>query len=93
MQETRVQSLGWEDPLEKDMTIHFSFLAWKIPWTEEPRGLQLMGLQRIGQDLANKRQQQTAIFTFLSHSHIHFTTTKFTMVIYHIFFYVSLSNY
>ena len=36
MQETRVQSLGWEDPLEKGMATHFSILAWKIPWTEEP---------------------------------------------------------
>ena len=38
-QETRVQSLGWEDPLEEGMAIHFSFLAWRIPWTEEPGGL------------------------------------------------------
>ena len=40
MQETQVQSLGWEDPLEKQMTTHSSILAWKIPWTEEPGGLQ-----------------------------------------------------
>ena len=40
MQETRVQSLGWEDPLEKEMTTHSSILAWKIPWTEEPMGSQ-----------------------------------------------------
>ena len=39
MQETRVQSLGWEDPLEKEMATHSSILAWKIPWTEEPDGL------------------------------------------------------
>ena len=45
MQETLVQSLGWEDPLEKEMATHFSILAWKIPWTEEPGGLQSMGLQ------------------------------------------------
>jgi len=38
MQETQVQSLGWEDPLEKEMAIHSSILAWRIPWTEEPRG-------------------------------------------------------
>ena len=48
MQETQVQSLGWEDPLEKEMTTHSSILAWKIPWTEEPCGLQSMGLQRVG---------------------------------------------
>ena len=47
VQETRVQSLGWEDPLEKEMAIHSSTLAWKIPWTEEPGGLQSMGSQRV----------------------------------------------
>ena len=50
MQETWVQSLGQEDPLEKEMAIHSSTLAWKIPWTEEPGGLQSMGLQRVGHD-------------------------------------------
>ena len=45
MQETRVQSLHWKDPLEKEMAIHSNILAWKIPWTEEPGGLQSMGLQ------------------------------------------------
>ena len=45
MQETQVQSLGWEDPLEKEMATCFSILAWKIPWTEELGGLQSMGLQ------------------------------------------------
>ena len=50
MQETRVQSLGQEDPLEKGMAIHSSILAWRIPWTEEPVGLQFMGLQRVRRD-------------------------------------------
>ena len=50
MQETQVQSLGWEDPLEKKMAPHSSILAWKIPWTEEPGRLQSMGLQRVGHD-------------------------------------------
>ena len=45
MQETQVQSLGWEDPLEKEMAIHSSTTAWKIPWTEEPGRLQSMGSQ------------------------------------------------
>ena len=45
-QEIRVQSLGWKDPLEKEMTTHSSILAWEIPWTEEPGGLQSMGLQK-----------------------------------------------
>ena len=50
MQETRVRSLGWEDPLQKEMATHSSALAWKIPWTEEPGRLQSMGLQRVGHD-------------------------------------------
>ena len=50
MQETWVQSLGQEELLEKKMTTYSSILAWKIPWTEEPGGLQSMGLQRVGQD-------------------------------------------
>ena len=45
MQETQVQSLGWEDPLEKEMAIPSTILAWKIPWTEEPGRLQSMGSQ------------------------------------------------
>ena len=48
MQETRVKSLGWEDLLEKEMATHSSILAWKIPWTEKPGGLQSMGSQRVG---------------------------------------------
>ena len=48
MQETQVQSLGWEDPLEKDMATHSSTLAWKTPWTEEPGELQSIGSQRVG---------------------------------------------
>ena len=47
MQETQVQSLGWEDPLEKGMATHSSILAWRIPRTEEPGGLQFVGSQRI----------------------------------------------
>ena len=50
MPETRVQALGWEDPLEKEMAIHSSTTAWKIPWTEEPGRLQSMGSQRVGHD-------------------------------------------
>ena len=50
MQETWVQSLGWEDSLEKGKATHSSFLAWRTPWTEEPRGLQSMGSQRVRHD-------------------------------------------
>ena len=46
MQEMQVQSLGWEDPLEEEMAIHSSILAWEIPWTEEPGGLQSVGSQK-----------------------------------------------
>ena len=47
-QEMQVRFLGWEDPLEKEMATHFSILAWKIPWTEEPGRLQTIGSQRDG---------------------------------------------
>ena len=50
MQKTQVRSLGQEDPLEKEMATHSSILAWRIPWTEEPDGLQSMGSQRVGHD-------------------------------------------
>ena len=54
MQGMWVQSLGREDPLEKGMATHSHILAWEIPWTEAPGGLQSMGLQKIGQDLATQ---------------------------------------
>ena len=47
MQKTLVQSLGWEDPLEKEIATHFSILVWRIPWIEEPGGLQSMAFQRV----------------------------------------------
>ena len=50
MQESRVQSLGWEDTLEEGMATHSSILAWRIPWTEEPDGLQFTGSQRVRHD-------------------------------------------
>ena len=50
--ETRVRSLGQEDALEKEMAIHSSTLAWRIPWMEEPGGLQSMGLQRVGNSIS-----------------------------------------
>ena len=54
MQKTWVQSLDWEDPLEKEIATHSSILAWEIPWTEEPGGLQSMGLLRVGHNLATE---------------------------------------
>ena len=50
MQETLVPSLGWEDPLQEGMATHSNILAWRIPWTEGPGGLQSTGLQRVGHD-------------------------------------------
>ena len=50
MLDTQVQSLGWEDPLEKEMATHSSILAWRMPWTKEPGGLQPMGSQRVRHD-------------------------------------------
>ena len=50
MQETRIRSLGWEDTLEKEVATHSNILAWKIPGTEEPGGLQSMGVSRVGHD-------------------------------------------
>ena len=59
MQETQIQSLGQEDLLEKRMATHSSILAWRISWTEEPGGLQSMGLQRVGHDWVNNTRTHT----------------------------------
>ena len=56
LQETQVQSLGQEDPLEEEMATHSSILAWRIPWAEEPGRLQSMVLQRAGHHLVTKQQ-------------------------------------
>ena len=56
VQETWVRFLGWEDPLEEEMATHSSVLAWEIPWTGEPGGLQSLGSQRVGHNLATKQQ-------------------------------------
>ena len=61
-----VQSLGWEGPLEKRKATHSSLLSWRIPWTQEPDGLQSMGSQRVGHDRAAKHTH--AGFFLLSHS-------------------------
>ena len=61
MRETRVRALGWEDPLEKEMAIHSGTVAWKIPWMQEPRGLQSMGSLRVGHDWVTS----LSVFTFM----------------------------
>ena len=58
IQETQILSLGWKEPLKKEMATHSNILAWEIPWTEEPSGLQSMGPQRVRQDWAAKQKQQ-----------------------------------
>ena len=62
--ETWVRFLGYEDPLEKEMATHSSILAWEIPRTEEPDGLQSMGLQRVRYDLKTQQQQQSLTEVF-----------------------------
>ena len=66
MRETWVRSLGWEDLLEKEMAIHSSALAWRIPWTEEPGGLQSMGSQRVRHDWATSFDYRDTRVFFLS---------------------------
>ena len=61
MQESQVQFLGWEDSLEKAMSIHSGIFTWRIPWTEGPGGLQSTGSQRIGHAWATKQQQQKGL--------------------------------
>jgi len=61
IQETQVQSLGWEDPLEKEMATHSNIFAWRIPWTEDPGGLQPMGSQRVRHDLVTQQQQHGVV--------------------------------
>ena len=69
MQETEVQSLGQEDPLEKEMETHSSILAWKTPWTEEPGRLQSMGSQRVRYNSVTKQQQHLINVMILSGGH------------------------
>ena len=89
-QETQVRSLGWEDPLEKEMASHSSILAWRIPWTEEPDKLQLMGLQRGGLTLSISFFKTRVCFSDLSKimtaSSKHFWTHFFVKDFFHLCF-------
>ena len=62
LQEMQVQSLGWEDPLGKGLATHSSILAWRMPWTEEPGGLQSMGSQRVRHNQSDFAYMHTHIF-------------------------------
>ena len=66
MWETWIRSLGWEDPLEKGMPIHSSILAWRIPWTQEPGGLQSMGSQWVEHDWVTKHTYGLCVYIPLS---------------------------
>ena len=81
MWKTSVLSLGGEDPLEKEMTAHFSTLAWRIPWTEEPGGLQSMGSQRV------RVQLSTQLFFQCGNTH----NIKLTILAFFFFFYCFLN--
>ena len=69
MQEAQVRSLVWKDPLEKEIATHSSIFVWRIPWTEEPGGLQSMGMQRVGHNLATNTHtllENTEVLYFLT---------------------------
>ena len=91
MQDTQVQSLAQEDPLEKEMATHSSIPAWKIPWTEEPGGLQSMGSWRVGHDWMTKHMlngmfQASAVFSML------FTLTGMVSSSFYLFFQTQVRN-
>ena len=83
IQETWVWSLGWEGPLEKEMATHSSILTWRIPWTEEPGGLQTMGLQKSDTTSWLNNNNTSFIYQFNSHNceaceyHLHPSLTPF----------------
>ena len=81
----RVWSLCWEDPLKEGMATHSSILSWRIPWTEEPGGLQSMGLQRVGHWSNLAQHTHTIIYTFtyssfLPHNYYSFTVFNVTYI-------------
>ena len=84
MQETWVQSLGWEHPLEEEMATHSSIPAWKIPWTEEPGGLQSMGLQKRHDLATDKQQEECYQMVCILQSLLRFYYFKFTCMLYFI---------
>ena len=92
MQETQeewIWSLGWEDPLEKEMATHSNILAWEIPWTEEPGGLQPMGSERVGQDWAQHGYSYIKIYNIVLVSGI----SKVILFYISVFFYHIFTNF
>ena len=88
--ETRVWSLGREDPLKKEMATHSSILAWEIPWTEEPGGLQSRGSQRVGHDLVTNRhhhhhqQKQSFIMLYVCRENLQLCLRCFRMSVFRV---------
>ena len=94
MRETRVPSLGWEDPLNKEMAAHSSILAWKIPWTMEPGRLPSMELQRVRHDWVTSLRfmgKVTASLLILVSMYLHILLVFFFNSFFHILFYFLLS--
>ena len=87
MQETWVQSLGWEDPLERRMATPSSILTWRITWTEEPGGLQSMGLQRVEHDWATNTHVCVRTHT---HTHTHMLISVQIKYLKFLFFYLNI---
>ena len=81
MWDTRVGSLSQEDPLEEGMATHSRILAWRIPWTEEPGGLQSMGSQRVGQDRASANTRRCLNFHESTHSEINWIEVNACVII------------
>ena len=88
MWETWVRYLGWEDPLEKEMATHSSILAWRIPWTEEPGGLQSTGSQRVGPDWATFTSGDISGGLFCSYNH--YTIRLFPLLNHMVIFWIVL---
>ena len=85
MRETRVRFLGWEDPLEKEMAIHSSTIAWKIPWTEEPGRLQSMGSQRVGHDWATSCSHSCSDIIYLLNRNVYPNSLPSFYMVMHLF--------
>ena len=90
MRETWVQSLGQEDPMEKEMATHSSTLAWKTPWTEEPDRLQSMGLQRVGQDEVTSFSLSPSKYPHLTTMILHYNIPHSLLKTLHVFMYLFL---
>ena len=76
MQETWVQSLVWKDPPEEDMATHSNILAWRVPWTEEPGGLQSIGSQRVGHNRIGRHTHENEVLEYFNARHVTYIIIK-----------------